>query len=125
MRQAQLSTGSLTCWTILRQKPGTSKDSTGSSCGHPSSTPVGFDEMELTCRHHKVGTSDSTLLIVLAVIALVGPIVTAAATLIAVQLSSRGERLREQERHQQERARWHLELRTNAYSKLLETADHF
>jgi hypothetical protein len=72
-----------------------------------------------------VTTPDTTLLVVLALIALVGPIVTAAATLIAVQLSSRGEHLREQERHQQERARWHLELGTDAYSKLIETADHF
>ncbi len=68
---------------------------------------------------------DSALLIILALIALVGPIVTATATLIAVQLSSRGERLRDQERNQRERARWHLELRTSAYSKLIETADHF
>ncbi len=58
-------------------------------------------------------------------IALVGPIVTASATLAAVQLSSRNERMREQERHQQDRARWHLEMRTSAYSKLIETADHF
>jgi hypothetical protein len=72
-----------------------------------------------------VAPSDSSLLILLALIALVGPIVTAAATLTAVQLSSRSDRLREQERHRQERARWHLELRTSAYSTLIETADHF
>jgi len=66
--------------------------------------------------------TDSTLL---AAIALVGPIVTASATLAAVQLSTRNERMRGQERHQQDRARWHLEMRTSAYSKLIETADHF
>jgi|GEM_PF-4596894 len=70
-------------------------------------------------------SQDSTLLVVLAILALVGPVITGAATLIAVQLTGRSQRLTEQERHRQERARWHLELRMAAYGKLIETADHF
>lgn len=72
-----------------------------------------------------LAASDTTLPILLAVIALVGPVVVAAATLLGIWITTRNDRQRERERRDWERERWRTDLRVSAYSDLIRAADDY
>ncbi len=69
--------------------------------------------------------SDATLSILLAVVALVGPLVVAAATLLGIWITTRSDRQREGERRDWERERWRTDLRMGAYADLIRAADDY
>jgi hypothetical protein len=72
-----------------------------------------------------LAASDATLSILLAVIALVGPVVAATATLLRIWITTRSDRRLERERRDWERERWRTDLRVSAFADMIRGADDY
>lgn len=69
--------------------------------------------------------TDSTLPLLLALIALVGPVIAAGATLMGIRITQRHEQRRDQEDRERERERWRIDQRVAAYADMVRGADDF